>query len=187
MINGKRSAEAESMSSVFLCQRNRSCPAPSHAYQSQPAHSPSEQPHFIQICPGSYLKVIIPGSDQTSFITQTTCHHNSPSWRRFRAMLPGSLHEVLATGVFTYVEVLASHWSHCQGPSVSTCQSLWSSGIREMGWFRSAACAKEPLDIWKLRLDKHAAWCSECTTPAGGDSKSCFLNPLSSFWLLIYN
>ena len=62
VINGKRNIEAENKTSMYLCQRNRSCSAPSHAYQTQPTLSPLEYQRPIQVCPQVSLKVTMPGS-----------------------------------------------------------------------------------------------------------------------------
>lgn len=67
-------------------------------------------------------------------ITPRSCYQTSSSGETVQVHL-GKARWSLARRVFTHIEVLASDWSLYNRPSVSSCQSLNSSGIREMGCF----------------------------------------------------
>lgn len=134
VINGKRNTEAENKTGMCMCQRNRSCTAPSHAYQTQPTLSPLEYQHSIQVCPqvspqGHYARLmsvfhpepLVPAIKPPP-VQRLQAHH-------------GKVRCSLAGRIFTHIEVLASNWSLYHRPSVSSYQSLGSSGIREMGCF----------------------------------------------------
>lgn len=123
-----------------LCQRNRSHPFPQPGLPGS-AYNPLEEFHSIQICPQvirqghhARLKAVLQPQPQVLVI-------RVPLAETFSGCIAGSPDEGLASWGLTYVEVLASHRSRRNRPSVSGCQSRRSSGIREMGWFNSEPCA----------------------------------------------
>ena len=67
-------------------------------------------------------------------ITPRSCYPTSSSGETVQVHL-GKARWSLARRVFMHIEVLASDWSLYNRPSVSSCQSLNSLGIREMGCF----------------------------------------------------
>lgn len=135
VINGERNAEAENKSSVCLCQRNRSCTAPSHAYQAQPTCSPLEHCAPSKSVPRSHLKVMMPSSRLSSTHKPRYLLSNTLQWRDSRGASWLRTDKVLARRIFNHGEVLVSDWRLYDRPSVSSCQALGSSGIREMGCF----------------------------------------------------
>lgn len=139
VINGKRNAEAESTTSMGSCQRNRSCTAPSHAYRSQPAHSPPEHYCSTLVYPQASPQGV-PGSCLSSSHNPKYLLSKLFQWRASRGASRESSDKVLAGRIFTHIEVLALNRSLYNRPSVSSCQSLGSSGIREMGCSSRVLC-----------------------------------------------
>lgn len=124
--------------------KNRSCTAPSHAYLSQPTHSPLEHYSSTLVCPQAS-----PQGMPASSLSHSPKHLPSKrlQWRDPWGASQESVDNVLTGKIFTHLEALALNRSFYNSPSVSSCQSLGSSGIREMG------CSFWSLMLMSLQTD----------------------------------
>lgn len=104
--------------------------------------------------PTSHFKVLTPGSHLSSTHNPKYLLSNLLQWRDSRGALWECTGSVLARRMFTHVEVLALNWSLYNRPSVSCCQSLGSSGIREMGCFIPSLMLMCLLTYCLLRLER---------------------------------
>lgn len=124
--------------------KNRSCAAPSRASPSQLTHSPLEHCSFTLVCPQAS-----PQGTPASSLSHNPQHLPSKrlQWRDPWGASQESVDNVLAGKISNHLEALALNRSFYNRPSVSSHQSLGSSGIREMG------CSFWSLMLMSLQTD----------------------------------